>query len=61
VNFTALIDCPSCDTTLEGQWHDDSIDIEQMDGPPVADQECPECGDVFPAEYPGWTTFGEAG
>lgn len=56
-----LVECPSCDTPFEGHWSDDSMDLEQMDSPPVEDQMCPECGKVFEEAYPGWATFGEAG
>lgn len=61
MDFTALVECPSCDITFEGHWHDDSMDPEQMDGPPSGEQECPECGEVTVIEYPGWSVFGEAG
>lgn len=58
--LTALIDCPS-GHWFEGQWADDSMDIEQMDGAPEAKQACPECDLEFIAVYPGWTEFGGAG
>lgn len=58
--LTALVDCPSCEVTFEGQWVDSSMDIEQMDGPPVAEQAC-TCGEVFEETYPGWSEYGGAG
>lgn len=58
--LTALVECPRCDTTFEGSWHDESMDPESRDEAPVAEQECPN-GHKFPAQYPGWSYTGEAG
>lgn len=56
-----LVECPSCGISFEGQWGDDSMDIEQMDAAPEDEQTCPECERTFWAVYPGWTEFGGAG
>lgn len=49
-----------CEAVFEGFWRDDSMDKEQRDEAPEAEQECPN-GHKFEAEYPGWSEFGGAG
>jgi hypothetical protein len=60
MQLTAILDCPECEASFEGQWIDDSIDPEQRDEAPVQGQECPN-GHRFEAAYPGWSWFTEAG
>lgn len=59
--LTAIIDCPSCEAPVDGIWTDDSISIEDMTEPPVAEQKCGACGANFTEEYPGWMFRSEAG
>jgi hypothetical protein len=64
--LTALVDCDEdeggCGATFPATWTDDSLSIEDMDHPPVADITCPECGRVMMhMEWPGWAFYGEAG
>jgi hypothetical protein len=60
--LSATVECtwPGCGVTFEGYWYDDSMDDEQRDEAPVAQQECPN-GHKFEAEYPGWSYRSEAG
>lgn len=58
---SALVTCPACALDFEGHWTDDSDTVQDMDGPPVAAQTCPGCGQVHLAEYPYWSWRSEAG
>jgi len=49
-----------CDTTYVGNWHDDSITVQDMRERPEAVQRCPNCGHLQLMEYPGWGHYGEA-
>jgi C4-type Zn-finger protein len=60
VVFTANLDCPKCEATFEGVWHDDSMDMEQVVDIAPIQAVCPKCGHTWEAEYPGWTAFTEA-
>ena len=63
--LTALVDCDGpdgCNETFDWTWEDDSISIEDMAEPPVADVTCPECGAVQTnVAWPGWCFRSEAG
>jgi hypothetical protein len=61
MDFTSTVECPACGAEFEGAWHDDSMDAEQLDAPPVAGLECPACHVVSLQEYPGWAFMSEAG
>lgn len=58
--LTAVVECPECGVEFEGAWYDGSMDAEQRDEAPVAEQECP-AGHRFEAEYSGWSYTTEAG
>lgn len=60
MRLTAILDCPECDVSFDGEWNDDSMDPEQRDDVPVQVQQCPK-GHRFEAEYPGWSYTSEAG
>jgi hypothetical protein len=55
-----IIGCPACGIEFEAVWLSESDTIQDMDEAPVARQTCPD-GHTFEAEYPGWTSFTEAG
>lgn len=58
--FNAIVAC-SCGTSFEGSWVVELMDLQQLEEPPCADQECPACHYVMQTmPYPGWTFFGEA-
>jgi RNA polymerase subunit RPABC4/transcription elongation factor Spt4 len=61
IRLTEIVDCPECLTPFEGEWVDDSVTLEDMDSAPTAAQTCPFCGEIFTAEYSGWTMYNEAG
>jgi catabolite regulation protein CreA len=63
--LSVLVDCDGpdgCGETFNWTWEDDSISLEDMAEPPVADVTCPECGAVLTnVAYPGWMFRSEAG
>jgi len=63
LELTALVDCvnPDCGETYEGRWLDDSMSVQDMAEPPVAEQECPSCGHKQEETYPAWCFRSEAG
>lgn len=57
-----LVDCLKCGETYEGVWTDEGSDtVQDMDGAPVQDQACLNCGHVQEEIWPGWAFRSEAG
>lgn len=62
--FTQNTTCPSCDTVTDtafptGAYDEDGLtDLEELE----AEVTCPnaECGEVYTAEFTGWTNYGDA-
>lgn len=61
LRFTENVDCPICDTTFEGVFHDDSDTVEDMTDAPVGSHTCPSCHHEWISGMSGWTFFSEAG
>ena len=61
LRFTENVECSNCATVFEGQFHDDSMTVEDITDPPTGEHTCPACGFHFGTEMTGWTFFSEAG
>lgn len=61
LRFTENVDCESCGTTFEGEFHDESLTVEDIVDPPVGEHTCPACGHHFASQMTGWTFYSEAG
>lgn len=61
LHFTEYVDCPSCQYEFEGEFHDDSLSVEDMTDPPYGEHTCPQCKHRFASEATGWSFFSEAG
>jgi hypothetical protein len=63
--LTAVVDCDGpdgCGGMFEAIWEEESMTLEDMAEPPVADQTCTECGKVHKdLAWPGWCFRSEAG
>lgn len=59
--FTEFVDCPRCDTVVDGIFTDDSITVEDIVDPPTGSHACPTCGHAWTSDMTGWTLFTEAG
>ncbi len=61
LEFTELVDCPSCDATIEGWFTDDSMSFQDMTDPPTGVQVCDACGHAWRATAAGWQFYSEPG
>ncbi len=61
LRFTELVDCPTCETTIEGVFVDASISVEDIVDAPTGRHHCPRCGHEWVSAMTGWLFFGEAG
>lgn len=61
LQFVENVDCPACGTVFEGEFHDDSITVEDVVDPPVGVHRCPACGHEWSSAMTGWTFYSEAG
>jgi hypothetical protein len=61
IALSAVVDCKTCGVSFDGEWVDNDADSpEDVDGTPVAVLECPS-GHKHSYDYPGWTSWTEAG
>jgi hypothetical protein len=57
----ANVECNSCLETYDGHWDDIADSVQDLDEAPVQEQECPGCGNKQWEQWPGWTSYTEAG
>lgn len=57
----ANVDCASCGATYVGVWEIDADTVQDLDEVPATEQECSGCEHKQLEEWPGWTSYTEAG
>lgn len=61
LRFTENVDCPRCDAVFEGEFFDESMNVQDIAEPPSATHTCPVCQHRWVSCLTGWTMYGEAG